>query len=103
MRLGTYRENPLTKLARLVGQVSTYRAAWVDETNNEFVVRVDPPNSLGIDPVFASYKKLNKITDMRGSVVPVGKKPSTSENKVMQTLSAKERQLVIGKLVFGNK
>lgn len=101
--MGMKAENPVTRAARAVGVAGTYRAAWVDErTKLEFVAKVDAPEDKGLGSEYITYRKLKPVSDLRGTMIPIGKKANASEDKVTQILSARNRQAVSGELAWGN-
>lgn len=102
-RMGMMAENPATRAARAVGVAGTYRAAWVDErTKLEFVAKMDIPEDKSTGSTYVTFRKLTPVFDSRGKMVPIGKKASTSEDKVTKILSARNRQAVSGELAWGN-
>lgn len=104
MESGVRRENILTKTARALRLTTTYRGAWVDErTKLEFVVEINDPQytKLGLEPDYDIWRRLNSVSDNQGSMVPFGKKPNISQEKVKDVLSAAQNRVTSGKLVLG--
>lgn len=100
--LGMRVESTLAKVARAIGAAGTFKAAWVDEEiKHEFVAKVDTPEDKFFGPRYVAYRKLRPVSDSRGSMLPVGKKANTSENKVTQILEARQQQIVSGQLSLG--
>lgn len=102
--LGIQAENPLTITGRKLGVVATFKAAWIDpETKREFMARIDVPEDNEIGSRFVAYNKLNPITNLAGSMLPIGKKANISPNKIMQVLTEKKSSVITGQLALGNK
>lgn len=102
--MGVKAENLLTRAARAIGVAGTYKAAWVEEeTKREFVAKVDVPEDKKFGSIYVTYRKLEPRSDLRGGIIiPIGKKANTSEKKVTQILSERNKHSVSGKLVLGN-
>lgn len=101
--MGMKVENPLTRIAKSIGLVGTYRAAWVDEqTKLEFVVKIEAPEHRRDGPDYVTYRKLRPIFDSNGTMTPVGKKANASPKQVTQILSEKKKQVTSGSLAWDN-
>jgi hypothetical protein len=100
--MGMKADTPLTRAARRVGLAGTYEAAWVDERIKlEFVAKIEAPEDRTIGPNYVAYRKLRPVGDLKGTMIPFGKKANISEDKVNDVLSAQQDRVISGELALG--
>jgi hypothetical protein len=96
------KESPLSRVSRALGITATYRGKWVDEnTKLEFAVEVKSSADKEIGgPFYQTWRRLNPISDLKGKVIPFGRKPDSSKNKVLDMLNRESRGAIQGRLAW---
>jgi hypothetical protein len=93
------RKSPLNDALSKIGLIATYKAAWVDErTKHEFVAEIHDP----VDDYseYVAYRKLQVVNDNVGTMLPIGRKPNITQDKVTQVLTQRASQAIQGAIAW---
>lgn len=80
-------ENVLSRIARTLGKITTFRAQWTDDTRRDFVVELKPATKETKGSYYHEWRKLNPLSDLQGTVVPIGRKPNSSKEQILEVFN----------------
>ena len=91
-------ESVLSRIGRTLGKTTTFRAQWTDETQRDFVVELKPPAKEVKEGYYHHWRRLNPLSDLQGTVVPVGRKPNSSKEQILEVFNRQPEKAFQGQI-----
>ncbi len=88
----------LSRAGRMLGKTTTFRAQWTDDIQRDFVVELKPPTSESKEGYYHHWRRLAPLSDFQGTVVPIGRKPNSSKDQILETLNRQPERAFQGQI-----